>query len=240
MSTIDCHALSHSGKLRKINEDAILCDSDTGLWAVADGMGGHQAGDYASQCLIEHLQIHCRHYTGPALLNQMIKTLETAHHCIFNYSQQLPKRPIIGTTVVVLLLEADNFHCFWSGDSRCYLLRERQLSALTQDHTEAQLMHTIRGHDHLLSPTEKIRAENTLIHAIGIDQNTPYIDYCKGTIYENDRFLLCSDGINKVYSDDDICSRLHQEPIERINQSLLDDALKHSAPDNLSSIIIGL
>ena len=238
MSAILYNAITHIGNVRTTNEDAILSYSDAGLWAVADGMGGHTAGDYASQCLIDSLSAACERYKGNYLVERIRQIINSAHQTIFAYSQQMPDRPVIGTTIAVLALEADNFHCFWSGDSRCYLQRNGQLSMLTRDHTEAEQL--ISEGDLLseLPPEQRSRAENTLVHAIGIDGGLPHIDYVTGHLYENDRFYLCSDGINKIFNDTEINARLNNRDIEAINQSFLADALNNYAPDNLSSIII--
>jgi protein phosphatase len=240
MSMIQHHAICHVGTVRTTNEDAVLSYADAGLWAVADGMGGHQAGDYASQCLIDHISRACDKYKGNYLVERIRQIITNAHLSIYEHSQQMPGTPLIGTTIVVLALEADNFHCFWSGDSRCYLLRDSQLTALTNDHTEASEMIASGENPDSLSNEERTRAENTLVHAIGIDNDPPHIDYVTGYIYEGDRFLLCSDGINKIFSDDDICTRLNNGNIGEINQSFLDDALSNNAPDNLSNIIVSV
>ncbi len=239
MSVIS-HAITHVGTKREINEDAVLSHLDAGVWAVADGMGGHQGGDFASQCLIDHLSRACDQYKGNYLVQRIKQIITNAHLSIFKHSQQISGQPVIGSTIVVLALEADNFHCFWSGDSRCYLLRDNELCVLTTDHTEAQEMLACGGST-TMSHAEKVQAENTLVHAIGIDNQPPHIDYISGHIYENDCFFLCSDGINKIYSDDEICSRLLSGSAEDINHSFLNDGLSiNNVPDNLSSIIVAI
>ncbi len=235
------HTITHVGTKREINEDAVLSHLDAGVWAVADGMGGHQGGDFASQCLIEHLSRACDQYKGNYLVQRIKQIITNAHLSIFEHSQRIPEQPIIGSTIVVLALEADNFHCFWSGDSRCYLLRDNELNVLTTDHTEAQEMLACGGSSTMMSQAEIIQAENTLVHAIGIDNQPPHIDYISGHIYENDRFFLCSDGINKIYNDDEISHRLVDGTADAINNAFLNDALGiNNVPDNLSSIIVSI
>jgi protein phosphatase len=239
MSSLQHHAICHRGTERTRNEDAVLACPEAGLWAVADGMGGHQAGDFASQCLIEYLSEACAYYKGNALVHKVQDFITQAHLAIYKHSLQLAGKPMIGSTIVTLVLEADNFHCFWSGDSRCYLLRNQKLTLLTEDHTEAQTLMASGGHSGL-TQTEKISAENTLVHAIGIDNEAPHIDYVSGYLYENDRFLLCSDGINKIYNDYELTARMQMGDAELINQLMLSDALNSGAPDNLSSVIVEL
>jgi serine/threonine protein phosphatase PrpC len=239
MATIS-DSVTHVGTIRTTNEDAILDYTDAGLWAVADGMGGHQAGDYASECIIKHLSSAADNYRGKELVEQMTGILGNAHKAIYQHSQHLSGSPIIGSTIVVLIMEADNYHCFWSGDSRCYLLRHNELTLITADHTEAQEMRTSGDSTEFMSETEKVIAENTLIHAIGIDEASPHVDYVKGHIYEYDRFMLCSDGVNKVYTDEEINIYLSHSTATTANENLLNNALLTDAPDNISSIIISL
>lgn len=233
-------AVTHIGSVRTTNEDAILDYADAGLWAVADGMGGHEAGDYASQCIIEHLTQAGHQYRGRTLVDHMAQVLAKAHSAIFQHSQQLNGSPLIGSTIVILILEDDNYHCFWSGDSRCYLLRDNALTSITRDHTEAEELRASGQPFSQLSADDAIRIENTLTHAIGIDCDAPYIEYVTGNIYENDAFFLCSDGINKIFSDEEILNRLLNAPIEKINQDFIEDSHLLNAPDNLSSIIVNI
>jgi len=235
---ITSDALTHLGTVRTDNEDAILAYPDAGLWAVADGMGGHQAGDYASQCLIEHLHHAAEQYRGQDLVDNILPILTEAHQAIYQHSQQLEGQPIIGSTIVVLILEADNYHCFWSGDSRCYLSREEKFTPITYDHTEAHALLASGDSMRHFSHTEKVQAQNTLVHAMGIDAEAPHIDYVRGYIYEDDRFFLCSDGVNKIYSDSELRHRLQHDNIETINIDLIEQAPEGHIPDNLSSIII--
>ncbi|MGK0441366.1 MAG: protein phosphatase [Pseudohongiellaceae bacterium] len=236
-TAINSSSMTHTGSVRSHNEDAFLSMPEAGLWAVADGMGGHEAGDYASLCIIDYLRQACLQYQGQQLVEQVPLTLQKANAELCRYAQQLPAGSIVGSTVVVLVLEADRFHCFWSGDSRCYLLRDQQLTTITRDHTEAQDL-LAKG---LLSAEQAANdpALQHLTEAIGIDVPA-FIDYQHDVIYEGDRFLLCSDGINKVFSDPVLAERMLGTSINHINQQLLSHALQVGAPDNLSSIIVSL
>jgi serine/threonine protein phosphatase PrpC len=240
MSVIKHNAFCHTGTVRSTNEDAILSHPTAGVWAVADGMGGHVGGEFASQCLIQHLHAACERYKGNYLVERLRDVITQAHKAIYQHSLSLHGQPIIGSTIVILALEADNFHCFWTGDSRCYLYRDQQLSMLTEDHTEAQALIAHGENISYLSHELRQRAENTLLHAIGVDDQKPHIDYVSGYLYERDRFFLCSDGINKIFSDAEIGERLAEPSIETINRDFLGDALQDQAPDNLSSVIVSV
>jgi len=230
-------SMTHTGAVRTRNEDALLAMPKVGLWAVADGMGGHEAGDYASQCIVGHLYEAGSHFQGPALLEEIPRALDMANREIYQYSQQQANGQIVGSTITVLLMENESFHCFWSGDSRCYLARERQFRALTRDHTEAEEL--IRQGVMTPEQAENSPESNTLTDAIGIDE-TPHIDYITDYIYEDDRFLLCTDGLNKVFSDIMLSHMIEHSDIDKVNQQFLVEALNAGAPDNLSSIIVSL
>ena len=236
---ITTSGLTHIGTVRKKNEDAILSMPSAGLWAVADGMGGHLAGDFASQCIVEHLQKAALAYSGSELVSKAEQALKDANDEIYAYSQSLPDQKIVGSTVTVLIMEGEHYHCFWSGDSRCYLLRESQFVALTRDHTEAQEM--VEQGRLSIDLVDSVPESNVLTQAIGIGPD-PEIEYITEYIYEQDTFLLCSDGLNKVFSDAVLKRSLlrSQASIEMINQRFFADALQKGAPDNISSIIVSI
>lgn len=209
--------VTHEGLVRARNEDSILVAPESGLWVVADGMGGHEAGDYASQCVVTHLQQAARIHSGASLVEHLASAVESANREVYDFSKWQSEDGIVGTTFVALVLEGEHFHCFWTGDSRCYLLRDDRLQMLSRDHAD----------------------EGGLLHGIGIDPE-PFIDYVNGYLYEGDRFYLCTDGINKVITDQQLENTLRQwhEDIDQINNRLVYDALRRGAPDNFSSIIV--
>ncbi|ABD80782.1 PP2C family protein-serine/threonine phosphatase [Saccharophagus degradans] len=230
-------SMTHTGCVREKNEDALIALPKSGIWAVADGMGGHDAGDYASRCVISHLYQAAANYQGQALVDAIPSVIQAANTELYRYANSISTESVIGSTVVVLVLENDRYHCFWSGDSRCYLLRDDTFTLITRDHTEAEelLAEGILS----LEEIKNTPAANTLTQAIGVDES-PYVDYICDYIYEEDRFLLCTDGLTKVYSDEQLALRVDANNIDKINQSFLTGALDAGAPDNLSSIIVSL
>ncbi|VAW45391.1 Protein serine/threonine phosphatase PrpC, regulation of stationary phase [hydrothermal vent metagenome] len=235
--SVSTSSMTHIGCVRQKNEDSLLAMPKSGLWAVADGMGGHEAGDYASQSIIRHLQKAGLQYRNTELVNAIPSVLASANKEIYHYAQQHTPNQIIGSTIVVLIIEDENYHCFWSGDSRCYLSREQTFTPITNDHTEAQTL-IEQG---ILTPaqTENSKEANTLTHAIGVDPS-PHLDYIKDYIYEEDRFLLCTDGLTKNFSDTTLAEHITLDNIDGINQQFLSKALQAGAPDNLSSIIVSI
>ncbi|MEJ2669240.1 MAG: serine/threonine-protein phosphatase [Gammaproteobacteria bacterium] len=220
-STLRFAQFTHVGTVHPQNEDTILCAPHYGLWAVADGMGGHQEGQFASQRIVHHLaQMSTTLNDSADPVGHLQQCLAESNHALYQYARLQSEDTIVGSTVVALWLSGDVFHVLWSGDSPCYLLRDDTLSLLTPPHVDPMAPHI-------------------LTRAIG-GYHEPEIDYYGGTIYENDRFLLCSDGINKVFSDADIKAHLSAdcESLDAHCEAWLQHALTTGSPDNISAIVI--
>lgn len=211
---------THKGTVRSENQDAVLCAPHQGLWLVADGMGGHAQGEFASQAITRALAQTAQQLpnaTNPVEL--LYDGINQANQTILQHAQSLGPNQIVGSTIVLLFLHQDNYHVLWAGDSRCYLLRDGHLSALTQDHTDPQ-------------------SENILTNAVGVNAEL-VVDYHHGILYEDDMFLLCSDGLYKVYSDEVLATTLLQpEHPTKHCEALLTQALQQGASDNISTIIV--
>jgi len=230
-------SFTHTGSVRRRNEDAVLALPKSGIWAVADGMGGHDDGDFASHCVISHIYQLATCCRGLQLVEELPIVIQNANHEIYTESVKGGAERIIGTTLVALILEADRYHCYWSGDSRCYLFRDKQLTLITRDHTEAEAMRD-QG---IYSDTDILNhpSAQALTHAIGVDEHAE-IDYIQDYIYEGDRFLLCTDGLTKVFDQQQLRERVSVANIDQINIDFLAGALDAGAPDNLSSILVSL
>src|SRR5262245_12597016 len=118
---------SDAGKLRTLNEDAVVARPENGLWAVADGMGGHQAGDLASQAVIDGLASIGGSGAGMALLPAVHARLAMVNAELRGEALRRGPRAVVGSTVAVLLVEEARFTCVWAGDSRAYRLRAGRL-----------------------------------------------------------------------------------------------------------------
>lgn len=211
---------THKGTSRAENQDAVLCAPHHGLWVVADGMGGHAHGQYASQTIIRTIaQITEQLPASTKPIDLLSEALAHANRDILNHAHSLGPNQIVGSTVVILFLHEDQYHILWAGDSRCYLLREETLSALTQDHADPH-------------------ANNVLTNAVGVNPDL-MIDYQNGILYEEDYFLLCSDGLYNIFDDRKLETELRQStpPLTHC-EGLLSQALKTGANDNLSAILI--
>lgn len=223
--TLSCRLISrcltHTGQVRRRNEDAVLALPEAGLWAVADGMGGHQDGHLASQAVIAALRQAAISGGGRALLASLPDVLQEANEGLLAAAGRKGGETVIGSTIALLLLEEDRFHCLWAGDSRIYLRRGPRLSRLTQDH--------------VVREDQRVR----LTRAVGADPDLA-LDYLYGDLYEGDRFLLCSDGLSGVLSDAEMSMALDSYGGEGACAALVDAALRAGAPDNVSCVTVSL
>src|SRR5690348_14543302 len=128
---------THIGKVRKLNEDALLERPDIGLWAVADGVGGAAAGDWASAVTIEELAGIAQPTTGTGFLAEVRERLSSANRALQTRAQA-GGHGAIATTIVVLLFFERHFACAWAGDSRLYLLRGDTFTQISRDHSAVQ------------------------------------------------------------------------------------------------------
>jgi len=133
----DVSSVTHAGKVRERNEDSCLVRTDTGLWAVADGMGGHEAGDLASRILVESLDAIGQPEAALDLLEQCEAQIFHANQQIMDLSRAR-NGAIIGTTAAVLLVRDRHYACVWAGDSRIYLISGGGIKQLSRDHTEVE------------------------------------------------------------------------------------------------------
>ena len=218
---------SHTGYVRRRNEDAVLDLPDAGLWAVADGMGGHDRGDIASQAVVKALYALGAAGAGAALVARLPATLQRVNAELLAQARMLGDGHIIGSTLAALVLEEDNYHCFWAGDSRIYLWRDGGLRRLTRDHAE---------------PSGGAGGETgggALTRAVGADELLE-LDYAHGYVYEEDLFLLCSDGLTKMLNDGAIADLLAEESCEDACRALIEAALQAGGRDNVSCVVVAL
>jgi serine/threonine protein phosphatase PrpC len=209
-------AASHPGTRRTVNEDAWLNRPDLGLWAVADGAGGHEAGAVAARAAIEALETIPPGLTGAELLNQVRLRLGGVHAALGRAAAELGERVVMASTIVVLVARQGHFACVWAGDSRLYRWQSAQLEQITRDHNLA---------------TER----NVITRALGSQDDELGLEKITGVVIPGDRFLLCSDGITKVFWDDELAACLARpDGAER----LVEAACERGAADNVTAVIV--
>lgn len=225
---------SHVGRVRQVNEDACLDQPERGLWAVADGMGGHTLGDVASNMVVASLN----QLSAPASLT---KYAAEAQDRLQSVNRQLLAEAalhdarIIGSTVVVLL--AYEHHCtyLWAGDSRIYLYRNGRLRQLTRDHSQLEALKSsgMLGADEARQSTVR----NLITRAVGA-ADTLELEEEIIEVMDGDMFLLCSDGLSNEVDEQQMASVLSAGNCRQASQTLMDMALAHGGRDNISVIVI--
>jgi serine/threonine protein phosphatase PrpC len=225
-------ARTHVGCVRSLNEDACLNRPDIGLWAVADGMGGHQSGEVASAAVIAALDNVAEFSTGAAFRGAAALALQSVNAALV---QRSGDSGTMGSTVVALLAHEGQYACLWAGDSRAYCYRNGALKRLTRDHSVVQEMV-----DAGALSEERARAHpraNVITRAVGAREDLD-VDGVSGAVHARDRFLLCSDGLTGVVSERELADAMIRAPLEAAAERLLDLALARGAPDNVTLILI--
>lgn len=225
---------THVGHRRAINEDAILAVPEAGIWAVSDGMGGHTAGDVASQIVTEALAAIPVDVAPGARMQKARLALQEAHEKL---QQEAQRRggATIGTTVVVLIVSEQHFVCLWAGDSRLYRLRDGVLHQVSTDHS---IVADLINAGHLSAEeAEHHPHANQITRAVGIG-DTLELDKRRGELAPGDRFILCSDGLTKHVGDAELAELLDRADAERSADILIQRALDHGGADNVSVIVV--
>jgi protein phosphatase/serine/threonine-protein phosphatase Stp1 len=184
-------AATHTGPVRSRNEDSLVQRPELGLWAVADGAGGHGAGDVASQAVATALQaLHAPPGQVVAAARQALLAVNTALH-----AEGLATRRTIATTVVALVLGEAGADLLWAGDSRAYLLRDGRLQALTRDHSLVQEL--LEAGEIAEDEVEEHPQGNIILRAVGAEAALA-LDLVQCPLRAGDRLLLCSDGLYRA------------------------------------------
>lgn len=225
-------AATDVGRVRKVNEDALLDRPQIGLWAVADGVGGASAGDRASALIVENLGTIAEAATAPAFLAAVCDRLRDTNDALRR--EAAAASVTIASTVVALLFFRQHYACAWAGDSRLYRLRDGHFEQISRDHSEVQDLvdrgvidaQAARHHPHANIVTRAVGAADQL-----------EIEVVHNQLFDGDIFLLCSDGLTKTLEDDEIAARL-QQPLDEAVTALIDAALERGAPDNVTVVAI--
>jgi serine/threonine protein phosphatase PrpC len=232
-------AATHMGMVRRHNEDSFLVPSgpgttNSGVWAVADGMGGLDAGDLASQTVIEELKSIAAPATAEALLASCEERLFAANDRLRDIAAERGSG-LIGSTVVVLLVYERDYACVWSGDSRIYRVRGKDIEQLTIDHSEVQEL-VDAG---ILTPEEARFSprRNVITRAIGVLDEAE-VEVTHGPLLPGDVFVLCSDGLTTHVEDSEIAAGVKDcEPQEACDR-LVALTLDRGATDNVTVVIL--
>ncbi len=226
---------THRGKVRRLNEDAFLEKTDIGLFAVADGMGGHQRGDVASARIVDALEAIPAPADGRSFLGAVRGALEVTNADLYRQGAAISDDQTMGATVVAMLIFDDHFACLWAGDSRFYRIRNGQAELLSKDHSFVQEL--VDAGDITDEDAEDHPMRNVITRAIGAHDGTE-LDTVHGPVEAGDIFLLATDGVTNVCSAEEIAQIIAQEGLSESADQLVRLCLERGAPDNLSLVVV--
>jgi type VI secretion system protein ImpM len=219
-------AASDVGLIRKVNEDAFIERPEVGIWAVADGLGGHRAGEIASHMVCDALAELAPHPTFEGTIDAVRQRLQLVNEHLLRTAS----RPLLtdrsASTVVVLMVRGRHCAILWAGDSRVYRWRSGRLERLTHDHSAANL-----------EALEGAALTNVVTRAVGVQSNLA-LELLRDTASAGDRFLLCSDGLTRLLTDAQIEVWMASSPIRAAVDGLISDTLAAGAPDNVTALIV--
>jgi protein phosphatase/serine/threonine-protein phosphatase Stp1 len=225
-------ACTHTGAVRPRNEDQVLARPEIGLWAVADGAGGHGAGDVASGALHAALAGIPPGLTAAEMLAQVRLRVGAVHSDLQARAAALGAGRVIASTLVVLLARAQHFAALWAGDSRAYLLRGGALHRVTHDHSLVQEM--VDAGTLAPEEAEAHPHANIITRAVG-QEGELELDKVADRLHAGDSFLLCSDGLFKELSEPAILALLRDGANA---PTLVEAAVRAGGRDNVSAVVV--
>ena len=229
-------AVSDVGCRRQLNEDACLDRPDIGLWVVADGMGGHQAGDHASRSIVEALDFPAGVENPRRLIERIEDEMVRVNAALIKAAAALGPDAVVASTVVGLVLAETHYACFWAGDSRAYLVRGGAALQITRDDSHVQSLIEAGEID------EREAREHPLAHvvtsAVGAGEALD-LHFRHGRCSDADHFVLCSDGLSNLVSPGETGRIVAQTPVAGAAQVLVDLARQRGAPDNVTVVVVG-
>lgn len=235
-TAIESAGVSDIGLKRGANEDALLLRDDIGLWLVADGMGGHERGAFASSVAVAGFEDILLPVDFEGAVEQAAQRLYAVNERIWQTGDP-DSEAHAGTTAVALLIRDRRFAILWVGDSRCYIYRSGGLFQLSTDHTMVQELV-----DQGILTEQEMRTHpmsHVLSRALGVAQSVQ-VDIVQDRLEPGDRFLLCSDGLTGPVEPHIIRETLANPRPEACVQALIAAAHAAGAPDNVTVAIIDI
>ncbi|MDV5860568.1 protein phosphatase 2C domain-containing protein [Pseudomonas mendocina] len=226
-------AQSVAGQVRMHNEDALMCRPDLGLWALADGMGGHERGEVASALALEELVGAVQQ--GEALL----AAVHAAHLAIVAAAQPVADEAGMGSTLIAVRLDGEEFELAWVGDSRAYRIGCEHIEQLTHDHSWVQAM--VDAGQMSAEEAREHPRRNVILQCLGQVGQAPDVGLLRARLAPDELLLLCSDGLTNELDDAAIqhcCAEA--ATLEAMVEQLVGLANSHGGRDNISCIVLGL
>ena len=232
LSQLEAHSETHTGRVRDHNEDFYFEDPEQGLWIVADGMGGHAAGEVASRIATESIR------QSLADGEELPAAVESAHGDVVEAMVDHPERAGMGTTVVAAQFDRQGYTVAWVGDSRAYRLSQQRFELLSRDHNlyEQMILEGRAGAEEAAQHPDA----GTLVQAIGVAGNQqPQAEWITGALDSGECLLLCTDGLTDELNDGEIEHILRTENTpENMGKALVQAALESGGRDNITLALI--
>jgi protein phosphatase len=239
------------GQKRQGNEDRFCLDPSLGLYVVADGMGGHAAGEVASRLAVETIQEWMEKYlsgadvaiVGPAVAaasaeaNFLLSSIRLANRIIFDSAKDRREYAGMGTTVVAVLAQDDRFVLAHVGDSRIYRIRQHDIVQISRDHSFVQE----QVDNGMMSASEAHQSQyrHMITRALGLKESVE-VDLTEQPARPGDVLLLCSDGLSDLLDDEDMLAavRDHADDLEQACQALVARANSKGGDDNITVLVV--
>lgn len=226
-------ALSVSGRVRAHNEDSLLCCPALQLWAVADGMGGHQRGEVASALALDTL------LEAVEAGESLDVAAHSANQAIISAGEQDPESAGMGTTLVAARFSSAAFELAWVGDSRAYRLSAQGIAQLSRDHSLVQSL--VDAGELSAEQARNHPRRNVVTRCLGHPEQTLEVSVVQGSLAPGELLLLCSDGLSGELRDEEIqavCAGA--STLDDVVEQLVAAANEAGGRDNISCIVIGL
>ncbi|MBS6646074.1 MAG: Stp1/IreP family PP2C-type Ser/Thr phosphatase [Clostridiaceae bacterium] len=237
---MQAYALTDVGRVRTMNQDYIFSSSDgigsfENLFIVADGMGGHKAGDYASRFMVEQLVEYMKQQENMGIIPAMESGIQKINRELYEKSMEDERLSGMGTTLVAATVDHDTLYVANIGDSRLYVIGE-QIRQVTKDHSYVEEMVSL---GQMERGSEDYQAKKNIItRAVGT-KNTLNIDFFEVTLNPGDTILLCSDGLSNMVADEEICRIVTSGgSLRQRTEELVNEANQRGGKDNIAVILI--
>lgn len=231
--------VTHVGLVRKSNEDALIIDENLGLFGVADGMGGHKAGEVASELAVQQLVEYFgrQQASESSLADQLREGVSLANEAVYNQAMHRENLRGMGTTITVGVFRGPRLYIANVGDSRAYLLREGVFTRLTTDHSLVFELVQQGG----ISQEEAFQhpQRNVLTRALGTSPEVE-ADITEMDLMAGDLLLFCTDGLCGLLREEEIAAILKNNDIFAAQKGLLEAALERGGQDNISMVLVEL
>ena len=238
---MESYALTDVGRVRAMNQDYIYASPEPvgtlpNLFLVADGMGGHRAGDYASRYMVENLVIYLNKHRGPGVVGQLKNAIDQVNRGLYRESLSQEEFYGMGCTLVAGVVEDNILYVANVGDSRLYLIHGSLIHQVTRDHSYVEEMVAMGQMERDSSAYN--RQKNIITRAMGISE-TVDTDFFEVDLEPGDYFLLCSDGLTNMVEDRDICRIVSGPGTMREKASaLIAEANRRGGNDNIAVVLV--